>query len=365
MPPEMLLNKGDASCAAADIWGLGCVLYYLLYLEPAFRDGREKFQTTTGYRPSLGGFPGWDDVISSCWDGEPSKRPNAVEIEKSLQRLAFQWMTMGADGKSPSPSSSSSSSSSSHSTPSLPSSTASAPSEDLVKDKKGGSRLKRSLVRQITYGERDLSTNVRSVGSLSSRRKSPVPSEGIGKKSDLKKDKRSGERKASLKGGPVDNSDSDDDGSSLVMSSRSSCLSDFRGMVNVDTLSDVHFIVGNTAVCCHPFISSSFLSPPLPLSFLSLSFPPIFLIFLSVLSIGGILCALVCVVFPHSLSSRAVVISQGRCRHIHLSPRGIVTFWKSFSVVSLLLRFLWIQWSRSSIFYMGVFSRRHLASPSH
>ena len=253
MPPEMLASlakgdKGDTSpCPSADMWALGSVFYHLIFLEPAFKDGKAKYDAVSGYRPPLAGCPGgWDDVISSCWDADPSKRPAACDIEKAVQNLVSQWMS--ADGKTP--------------PPSIPFS-ASAPSDDRKSSTStsssttpSSSKSRRSLVRQITYGERDLASSIRSTGSVVSRgRKSPLRSEGsfaerLGKRDGRRREK--GERKLSLREGaeasPMETDSEGEEESRGVSTFRSSCLSDFRSMVNVPQMADVHIHAGVNGV---------------------------------------------------------------------------------------------------------------------
>lgn len=88
LAPE--LWKGDIYSEAVDVYAYGILVYELLTLEAPFREARTimglRKTVLSGQRPEFSAYvsPEWANLITSCWQEDPAKRPTMRSIVETL-----------------------------------------------------------------------------------------------------------------------------------------------------------------------------------------------------------------------------------------------------------------------------------------
>ena len=94
--PEVFRSKVYDS--KADIYSFGIILWEMWYGRQAFAEFRGTFTrfislVDQGYRPkdvedSKKPPPGWKELMSQCWNGNPEQRPSAEICKKKITALS-------------------------------------------------------------------------------------------------------------------------------------------------------------------------------------------------------------------------------------------------------------------------------------
>jgi serine/threonine protein kinase len=102
--PEVL--RGKPYTQASDIYSFGIIAYELLanaYPYPKIDDADLALKVCSGYRPNIDKIPipqNLKDLIRWCWDAEPKKRPNALELRRIVNDWV-DWLKGKLEGNTP------------------------------------------------------------------------------------------------------------------------------------------------------------------------------------------------------------------------------------------------------------------------